>query len=182
MSEFKNPWNTLSEKLIYENNWIILVEHQVINPSGNKGIYGKVIFKNKAIGIIPLDEDLNTWIVGQYRYTLNEFSWEIPMGGGPTSEDILTSAKRELLEETGLIANDWNQIMRIHTSNSITDEEGFVFVARDLVQSQPRYDDTEKLILKKLPFQDVHKMVMDNQITDSISIAGILRLGRMLGL
>jgi 8-oxo-dGTP pyrophosphatase MutT (NUDIX family) len=182
MSEFKNPWNTLSEKLIYENNWIILMEHQVINPGGNKGIYGKVIFKNKAIGIIPLDNDLNTWIVGQFRYTLNEFSWEIPMGGGPASEEILTSAKRELLEETGLIANDWNQIMRIHTSNSITDEEGFVFVARDLVQSQPRFDDTEKLILKKLPFRDAHKMVLDNQITDSISIAGILRLGRMLGL
>ena len=182
MSEFKNPWNTLSEKLIYENDWIILNEHKVVNPSGKIGIYGKVSFKNKAIGIIPLDEDLNTWIVGQFRYTLNEFSWEIPMGGGPISEDILNSAKRELLEETGLIASDWEQILRIHTSNSVTDEEGFVFLARNLKQSQPKFDETEKLVIKKLPFQEVHRMVLENEITDSISVAGILRLGRMLKL
>ena len=182
MSEFKNPWNTLSEKLIYENDWIILNEHKVVNPSGKIGIYGKVSFKNKAIGIIPLDDDLNTWIVGQFRYTLNEFSWEIPMGGGPISEDILNSAKRELLEETGLIASDWEQILRIHTSNSVTDEEGFVFLARNLKQSQPKFDETEKLVIKKLSFQEVHKMVLENEITDSISVAGILRLGRMLNL
>ena len=182
MSEFKNPWNTLSEKLIYENDWIILNEHKVVNPSGKIGIYGKVSFKNKAIGIIPLDDDLNTWIVGQFRYTLNEFSWEIPMGGGPISEDILNSAKRELLEETGLIASDWEQILRIHTSNSVTDEEGFVFLARNLKQSQPKFDETEKLVIKKLPFQEVHRMVLENEITDSISVAGILRLGRMLKL
>ena len=172
----------MSEKLIYENDWIILNEHKVVNPSGKIGIYGKVSFKNKAIGIIPLDDDLNTWIVGQFRYTLNEFSWEIPMGGGPISEDILNSAKRELLEETGLIASDWEQILRIHTSNSVTDEEGFVFLARNLKQSQPKFDETEKLVIKKLPFQEVHRMVLENEITDSISVAGILRLGRMLKL
>jgi len=182
MNEFKNPWKTLSERMIYENDWIILNEHEVINPNGNVGIYGKLCFKNKAIGIIPLDDDQNTWIVGQFRYTLNEYSWEIPMGGGPITEDILKSAQRELLEETGLIANNWTQILRIHTSNSVTDEEGFVFLATSLIQSDPEFDDTEKLSVIKLPFHEVHKMVMDNQITDSISIAGILRLGRMLGL
>lgn len=117
MSEHKNPWKTLRVKLMYENDWIILDEHQVINPNGNKGIYGKVRFKNKAIGIIPLDDNQNTWIVGQYRYTLDEYSWEIPMGGGPLNEDILQSAKRELLEETGLVAGHWTNILRIHTSN-----------------------------------------------------------------
>jgi 8-oxo-dGTP pyrophosphatase MutT (NUDIX family) len=182
MSDYKNPWRTLSEKKIYENDWIMLNEHQVINPNGNKGIYGKVSFKNKAIGIIPLDAHQYTWIVGQYRYTLDEFSWEIPMGGGPISVDILESAKRELLEETGLIAKKWTQILRIHTSNSVTDEEGFVFLAEDLFQSQPEFDDTEKIIIKKLPFSDVYDMVINNQITDSISIAGILRLGKTLGL
>jgi len=182
MSDFKNPWSTISQEKIYENDWIVLHEHQVINPNGKKGIYGKVSFKNKAIGIIPLDDQNFTWIVGQYRYTLDEFSWEIPMGGGPVSNDILESAKRELLEETGLIANKWTQILRIHTSNSVTDEEGFIFLAEDLIQSKPDFDETEKIIIKRLPFREVFDMVLQNQITDSISIAGILRLGKTLGL
>ena len=182
MSEFKNPWKTLESKQIYENDWIILSEHKVINPNGNEGIYGMVSFKNIAIGIIPLDEKGITWLVGQYRYTLDEYSWEIPMGGGPLSVDPLVSAKRELLEETGLIANKWTNILKIHTSNSVTNEEGLVFLAEDLQQSTPDYDDTEKIEIMKLPFQKAYEMVLDNKITDSISIAGILKLGKMLNL
>jgi 8-oxo-dGTP pyrophosphatase MutT (NUDIX family) len=182
MSNYKNPWKKLEERLIYENDWIILDEHKVINPNGNTGIYGKISFKNKAIGIIPLDDKQYTWIVGQFRYTLDEFSWEIPMGGGPSSDNILQSAKRELLEETGLIANHWTKILRIHTSNSVTDEEGYVFLAEELKQIDPEFDDTEKLIIKKLPFRELHRMVLENKITDSISIAGVLKLGRMLDL
>jgi 8-oxo-dGTP pyrophosphatase MutT (NUDIX family) len=182
MDTFKNPWKKLNEKLIYENDWIMLSEHQVLNPNGNRGIYGKISFKNKAIGIIPLDDMQNTWIVGQYRYTLDEFSWEIPMGGGALAEDLLDSAKRELLEETGLIAYRWTNILRIHTSNSVTDEEGFVYLAEDLKQSEPEFDETEKLMIKKLPFREVYSMALENKITDAISIAGILRLGKMLNL
>ena len=182
MGEIKNPWRTLASKQIYENNWIKLVENQVINPNGNKGIYGKVSFKNKAIGIIPIDEDGYSWLVGQYRYTIDEYSWEIPMGGGPLLTDPLVSARRELLEETGLIANKWNRILRIHTSNSVTDEEGFVYLAEDLLQSAPEFDDTEKISIKRIPFKRAYEMVLENEITDSISIAGILKLGRMLDL
>ena len=182
MSEIKNPWKTMASKQIYENNWIKLVEDQVINPNGNKGIYGKVSFKNKAIGILPLDEKGFTWLVGQYRYTLNEYSWEIPMGGGPLTIDPLISAKRELLEETGLIANKWTRILRIHTSNSVTDEEGFVYLAEDLSQSTPQFDDTEEIAIKKIPFKKAYAMVLENKITDSISIAGILKLGKLLDL
>lgn len=182
MSEIKNPWKTMASKQIYENNWIKLVEDQVINPNGNKGIYGKVSFKNKAIGILPLDEKGFTWLVGQYRYTLNEYSWEIPMGGGPLTIDPLISAKRELLEETGLIANKWTRILRIHTSNSVTDEEGFVYLAEDLSQSTPQFDDTEEIAIKKIPFKKAYAMVLENKITDSISIAGILKLGKLLEL
>ena len=100
----KNPWTTLSTDNIYENPWIKLEQHQVINPAGGKGIYGKIHFKNKAIGIVALDENQNTWLVGQHRYPLNEWSWEIPEGGGPLEIDPLESAKRELKEETGLDA------------------------------------------------------------------------------
>lgn len=170
-----NPWQRLSNSLIYENPWITLEEHRVINPNGGKGIYGKVKFKNKAIGIIPIDETGYTWLVGQYRYTLDEYSWEIPMGGGPLSLPILDSAKRELKEETGLIADKWEKILRIHTSNSVTDEEGFVFIARDLKQENTEFDETESLKIRRLPFNEAYEMVLKGEITDAISIAGILK-------
>lgn len=180
--ELINPWQTLSTKQIYQNPWISVREDQVLTPSGSNGIYGVVTFANKAFGIIPLDEDNNTWLVGQYRYSLNEYSWEIPMGGGPVGHDLLESAKRELKEETGFTAAKWTQIARIHTSNSVTDEEGFVFLAQELTPGETSWDETEQLKIKKLPFSEVIEMVMRNEITDAISIAGILKAARMLGL
>ena len=171
----QNPWKKVSGKEVYDNPWISVEEHQVINPSGNPGIYGKVHFKNKALGIVPLDENWNTWLVGQYRYTLDEYSWEIPMGGGPIERDMLESAQRELKEETGITAEYWKQILRIHTSNSATDEEGFVYVARDLSFGDTAFEDTEDLKIWKLPFEDAVRLVMENKITDSLSIAGILK-------
>ena len=176
----ENPWKTVSPKEIYSNSWIRVWEDEVLNPRGGKGIYGRVNFKNKAIGVIPLDEDRNTWLVGQYRYTLNQYSWEIPMGGGPIEEDILISAQRELKEETGLEAEKWTLIQRIHTSNSVTDEEGFVFWAQDLIQGEPSLEETEELVVRKLRFEEVLRMVMDGEITDSISVAGILKTARLL--
>ncbi len=176
-----NPWQTVESKEIYQNPWIKVEEHQIVNPAGNPGVYGKVHFKNKALGIIPLDQDNNTWIVGQHRYPLDEYSWEIPMGGGPIGVDILESAKRELKEETGLSAGKWTEVMRIHTSNSVTDEEGFVFLAEELTQGETEFEETEVLLVKKLPFQEVVEMVMNGEITDGISIAGILKVARILG-
>ncbi len=177
---YKNPWKTLASKPIYENPWIKVREDQVLNPSNKPGIYGVVSFKNKAIGIIPIDHEGNTWLVGQYRYALKEYSWEIPMGGGPVQEDILLSAQRELKEETGLSAGSWELIMRIHTSNSVTDEEGFVFLARDLREGRPEFEETEDLAIRKLPFTEALQMVMDQKITDSLSIAGILKASVLL--
>lgn len=182
MEKIKNPWQKLSGKLIYDNPWIRVEEDQVINPSGGRGIYGKVHFKNKAIGIIPLDAHQNTWLVGQYRYPLDEYSWEIPMGGGPIEQDILGSAQRELKEETGLTAKHWTQIMRIHTSNSVTDEEGFIFLAQELTEGKPAFEETEDLALQKLPFAEALEMVMQGKITDSLSIAGILKAARILNI
>src|ERR1044072_4006053 len=108
MMEETNPWKTVKSKEVYDNPWIKLTEYDVINPAGGKGIYGKVHFKNTAIGIVPLDEDLNTYLVGQYRFTINEYSWQIPEGGGTENEEPLAAAQRELLEETGLKAEHWH--------------------------------------------------------------------------
>ncbi|WP_291782526.1 NUDIX hydrolase [Cecembia sp.] len=178
----KNPWIKKSKNTVYENPWMIIEEHQVINPAGNDGIYGIVSFKNKALGIIPVDQDGNTWLVGQYRFPLDEYSWEIPMGGGPIGLDILESAKRELKEETGLSAGKWTEFMRIHTSNSVTDEEGFVFLAEELTLGETDFEETEDLKVIKLPLQEAIQKVMKGEITDGISIAGLLKLARLRGL
>jgi len=179
MEENKNPWKKINTKMIYDNPWIHVEEDQVIKPRGGEGIYGVVHFKNKAIGIIPIDEYGNTWLVGQYRYPLNEYSWEIPMGGGLLELPVLQSAQRELREETGLEAKKWTNLLRIHTSNSVTDEEGFVFLAEELTQKETEFEDTEILQIKKLPFKEAFQMAMTNQITDSLSLAGILKLAHL---
>ncbi|HMC84189.1 MAG TPA: NUDIX hydrolase, partial [Chitinophagaceae bacterium] len=145
MNETNNPWTILKEEKVYDNKWISVTEYDVINPSGGKGIYGKIHFKNRAIGILPLDEKLNTWLVGQYRFTLNEYTWEIPEGGGPIGTDILVSAKRELLEEAGLAAQEWTKLMDFHLSNSVSDEWGQIFLARQLTQHAPEPEETEQL-------------------------------------
>ncbi|WP_339879370.1 NUDIX hydrolase [uncultured Algoriphagus sp.] len=177
-----NPWTTKKINPIYENPWIKVEHHDVLNPAGKESIYGKVHFKNRAMAIIPIDESGNTWLIGQYRYPLDEYSWEIPMGGGPMAEDKLESAKRELKEETGLIAEKWTEIMKIHTSNSVTDEVGFVYLAEGLTQGETEFEETELLKIKKLPFTKVVEMVMHGEITDGISVAAILKAARILKL
>ncbi|MEP0986325.1 NUDIX hydrolase [Ekhidna sp.] len=180
--QHKNPWITHSSKEIFSNPWISLTEHDVTNPGGGKSLYGKVHYKNWALGVIALDENQNTWLVGQYRYTLDEYSWEIPMGGGPLDIPKLESAKRELKEETGLTANKWTEICKIHTSNSVTDEVGFVYLAQDLTLGETEFEETEDLQIKKLPFIEAIKMCDRGEITDSLSVAAIYRLARMLNL
>jgi 8-oxo-dGTP pyrophosphatase MutT (NUDIX family) len=177
-----NPWQTLSTQVIYTNPWIQVTESQVINPGGGPGIYGVVHFKNKAIGIVPVDEEGYTWLVGQYRYPLNEYSWEIPEGGGPLGTDVLESAKRELKEETGMEAAQWTPLSRIHTSNSVCDEEGFLFLARQLTFGESQPEETEQLVVRKIHLRDAVTMVMQDQITDSMSIAGILKAARLLNI
>jgi len=151
-------------------------DEKVLNPNGGESQYGRIHFKSKAIAIVPLDEDGNTWLVGQNRYTTDEYSWEVPMGGSDAGEDPIYTAKRELKEETGLTAGKLEQIMRLHPSNSITDEEGFVFVATNLEQGETDFDDDENLQVRKLSLVDAIEMVKRNEITDAISVAALLRV------
>ena len=175
-----NKWKLKSTKKVYDNPWITVEHDEVITPTGTDGVYGRVHFKNKAIAIIPIDTDLNTWIVGQYRYTLKEYSWELPMGGGPVGEDILASAQRELQEETGILASQWTQILRLHTSNCVCDEEAFVYVAEGLSFGETSFDETEDLKIKRIPFADLVQMCLDGRITDAITVAGVLAYERIL--
>ena len=176
----KNPWQTLTTKEVYDNPWINITHREVLNPSGNPGIYGVVHFKNLAIGIVPLDEDLNTWLVGQYRYTLNAYSWEIPEGGGIIGTPPLDSAKRELQEETGILANKWTKVLDLHTSNSVTDEAGLAYVAQDLSFVEADPEDTEDLLIRKLPFSEAVEMVMNGTITDALAMVSILKVELLL--
>lgn len=171
-----NPWQTLATKTVYDNPWIQLQHHDVLNPAGKPGIYGKVCFKSQAVGIIPVDDDGNTWLVGQHRYTLDAWSWEIPMGGSPLGEDPEATALRELEEETGLHASRMRQILHLHTSNSITDEAGYVFLAQGLSTTEQALEDTEDIELMKLPLIEAIAMAQDGRLTDAISIAGLLYL------
>lgn len=173
------PWRRLTTKLVYENPWISVTHETVKNPAGSDGIYGKVHFKNRAIGIVPLDSKGNTVLVGQYRYALDEYSWEIPMGGGPLDQAPLSCAQRELQEETGLHGGRWQELFRLHTSNSVTDEEGFVFLAEDLQQGESSLEDTESdLVVNELPLVEAVAMITRGEITDVISIAGLLAAER----
>lgn len=177
-----NPWITHSKREIYQNPWIALTEHDVTNPGGGKSLYGKVHFKNWAIGIIPLDTQLNTWLVGQYRYPLDAYSWEIPMGGGALDVPRIISAKRELKEETGISAGKWTELCSIHLSNSVSDEVGYAYLAEDLTMGETAFEETELLDIRKLPFKQVVAMTEAGEITDSLSVAAIYRLARRLDL
>jgi 8-oxo-dGTP pyrophosphatase MutT (NUDIX family) len=180
MASDQNPWKILSEKVVYDNSWIRVTEYGVINPGGGRGIYGKVHFKNLAIGVIVLDESLNTYLVGQYRFPMNKYSWEIPEGGGSVHIDPLISAKRELKEEAGIIAHSWEKILEIDISNSVTDEHAFIFLAWNIEQQLASPEETEQLEVKRLRFDDVYRMVEDGEITDSITVAAILKVKLML--
>lgn len=175
VNENENPWQTINSEVKYNNPWIKITEHKTINADGGDGIYGVVHYKNIAIGIIPLDQDYNTWLVGQYRYPLNQYSWEICEGGGLHHIDVLESAQRELMEELGIKAGDWVKLLDMHLSNSVSDEVGVVFIAKDLSFHESEPEEGEVLQVKKLPFNEVYEMVMNGEITDSLSVSGILK-------
>lgn len=173
MSE--NPWQRLSSREIYENPWIKVREDQVIRPDGKPGIYGVVQFQNHAIGVVPVTDEGDTFLVGQYRYALGVYSWEIPEGGSPLTESPLEGAKRELREETGLTAERWTYLGDLHPSNSVTDEVGAVYLAEGLSFGISAPEGTERLEVRRLPLKEAWEMAMRGEITDSLAIIGLSR-------
>lgn len=176
----KNPWKTLSSKVQYDNPWIHVVEHKVLNPSGHKGIYGTVHFKNIAVGVVPVDSQGYTWLVGQYRYPLKAYSWEIPEGGGKIGISPLATAKRELKEETGLRARRYQKLLTMHLSNSVTDEWAVIYLATGLTEGEAAPEDDEDLRVKRVPLTTAYRMVLSGKITDSLSVVGLMRAHELL--
>jgi 8-oxo-dGTP pyrophosphatase MutT (NUDIX family) len=169
-------WKRLSSKTVYENDWMEVREDHVINPGGGENHYGYVHFKNRAVAILPLSPELDVWLVGQQRYAFDAWFWELPMGGAPQDEPPLQAAKRELKEETGLSAQRWTRIMTLHPSNSITDEVGYVYLAEELTQGEPDFEETEDLEIRRLPLAEAIAMVDAGEITDAISVAALLQV------
>lgn len=176
---YSNPWQTQSSRQIYHNPWIEVREDAVIQPDGAPGIYGVVHMRNKAGAVVPIDAEGCIYLVGQYRYTLNLYSWEIPEGGCPPDEDTEAAARRELLEETGLQAATWQTPGKAHLSNSVTDEEALLYLATDLTQGATQPEGTEDLQIKRVPFEAALQMVLSGAITDGLSIIGITRYALM---
>lgn len=169
-------WQRLTSKLAYENPWIAVFHEEVKTPKGTDGIYGVVHFKGTAVGVVPIDDAGNTWLVRQSRYTLNDFTWEIPEGGAKEDEPTLHCAQRELEEEVGLRATEWRELLRMHLSNSVTDESGVIYVARGLSSCAQNLEPTEDIQVRKLPLQQAIDMVLSGEITDALSVAALLRL------
>jgi 8-oxo-dGTP pyrophosphatase MutT (NUDIX family) len=167
-----NPWRMLDSRRVYENPWISVREDSVIRPDGEQGIYGVVHYKNTAVGVVPVEDD-HVYLVGQYRYPLERYSWEIPEGGCPEGEETLEAARRELKEETGLEARSWSKLGEAFLSNSVADEHAVWFLATDLVAGEPQNEGTEVIGVRRVPLREAVAMAMDGRITDALSMLAL---------
>jgi len=179
MDETTNPWTLVTRATVYENEWIRVDRHEVLGPSGGPGVYGTIHFKKHATGVVPIDEHGNVILVGQYRFPLHAYSWEIPEGGGAHSVSPLESARRELREECGLAAKCWTEILGMDLSNSVSDERSTAFLAWELSEVPAQPDETEKLEVARVPFWDAVDRVKRGEIRDAISVAALVRVALM---
>jgi ADP-ribose diphosphatase len=179
MDETKNPWTVLSKATVYENVWIRVDHHEVRNPGGGAGIYGTVHFKVYALGVVPIDEHGNTILVGQFRFPLGYYSWEIPQGGGPKDTPLVESAQRELREECGLTARHWLPVLGMDLSNSVTDEQGMAFLAWDLSDGIAEPEETEVLQVARVPFWEAVDRAKKGEIRDLVSVSALFRVALM---
>jgi 8-oxo-dGTP pyrophosphatase MutT (NUDIX family) len=179
--ETTSPWRTISSRQVYENPWISVREDRVLRPDGDPGIYGVVHYKNVAVGVLAVEND-HVYLVGQYRYPLEMYSWEIPEGGCPQGEEPLRAAQRELKEETGLEAASWQRLGEAFLSNSVADEYAVWFLATGLAAGEVRPEGTEKLSVRRVPFREALEMALDGGITDALSIVALTSYALKRGL
>ena len=170
----ENKWQSLNSKIIYENPWIEVTEHQVLDPNGNSGIYGKVHYKNRTAAILAKNSNGELLIVGQHRFPIDEYSWEIPMGGIHPQETVFEAGIRELKEETGWSAKNWRHVLTVHPSNSITDEEVQIIMCELTVHGSKHLDSTECIATKLMSPNELLNMIKEGSIKDAVTITAIL--------
>lgn len=175
-----NPWKTLTIRQQYDSPWICTEEHDVINPAGKQSIYSKVCFKNIAVAIIPLTENHETYLVGQFRYPTQSYEWEVCEGGCPIGTSPVATAKRELIEECGITAQIFTEVLHMQLSNAATDEVSYTYVAQQLTFGNNDPEETEQLTIKKMPFAQVFEMAMNGEIKDGLSVASIFKVQLMI--
>jgi 8-oxo-dGTP pyrophosphatase MutT (NUDIX family) len=171
----RNPWVTRSSRIVLSNPWFRLRTDEVIRPDGKRGEYHTVLAP-AAVGVVPCFDDGSILLVGQYRYSISRYSWEIPEGGGKPGEKPIQTARRELREETGYRAARFRSLGIFHTSNCFTNETAYLFSARNLTPGKPRPDATEELATRRLPFEEAYTMAVEGEITDSLTIVALFRL------
>lgn len=179
MTRRNGPWQVLDTEVAYENAWIRVRHDTVLTPAGDPGVYG-VVEMRPALGVVAIDDSLHVYLVGQFRYPLECYSWEIPEGAALDGEEVTAGAQRELREETGLTARRWTSLGTMSTSNCVTDEVAHLFLAEGLTEGDPDPDDTEELEVRRLPFAEAMAMVRSGEIQDSMSIIALLRAEELL--
>jgi 8-oxo-dGTP pyrophosphatase MutT (NUDIX family) len=175
----RGPWQVTGTREVYRNPWLRLREDAVIRPNGTPGIYGVVEFA-PAVGVVALTPDERVYLVGQYRYTVEEYSWEIVTGYSVPGEDLLVGAARELREEAGLTAGRWTPLGRCHISNSVTDQIGYLFLAQDLTEVMATPDDTEELAVATAPLEEALSRAQESEIVQAFSLVGLYRAWHFL--
>lgn len=181
LSSHGTAWRRAGSRVVYDNPWITVSEHQATAPTGAAALYGLVSFKNLALAVLPIDDEGRVVLVGQHRFPFGDYSWEIPEGGGPKGEDPLDGARRELAEEAGLAAAEWREILRVQLSNSVTDELAVGFLATGLSPTGggDQADDTEDFALARVPFREALDAAMAGHIRDALTVAMLLRAYHM---
>ncbi len=169
------PWARQSRRIVYENPWIQLRHDDVIRPDGSPGIYGVIHYANAAIGVVAVGDDGRLLLVGQHRYPLDRYSWEVPEGGSPLDEDPIEGARRELAEETGYTAGSIRKLFEFTLSNSVSDEVGVMYLATDLVEGVATPEPTEDLAIRWATLDEVLAEIESGEIHDMMTIAGVTR-------
>lgn len=172
-------WRNDSVETLFENPWLRLTRHEATAPTGTPADYVVARPRNLACGVLPIHSDGTVTLVGQARFALMNYSWEMPEGGVPVNEDPLVGVQRELLEETGLVARDWREVLRMELSNSITDERAIAWLAWDLTQTDARPDPTEVIETARVPFMSLMAEIDRGSVRDAFTVATALRAYHM---